>query len=960
MKTMNNVIQFRNIISYRTVMIGLFLCTFFSLINAQTHSMDVLIDSLELKYVPELYCETPEDKVISSISVMNNDQIEKNSVMSFGNILYGRIPGLHVVQANGEMGNDYPQFYVRGQHSILGSNSPLILVDGIPRDLNTLTVSEVESVSVLKDAASTALYGMDGANGVILVTTKRGLKGKTSIGFKAEFGLQSPTRLPEFYGSYDYANFYTMAEKNDGKSNYTYTQEKLDGYKNNLDNILYPNVNWIDESIRNNSPMQNYVLDLTGGNNIARFYVNLGYGKSEGIFKEIGNKTYNANNSIDRINFRSNIDINITKAFSMSVDLSGRLENLNSPYNSSASIWTNLYTFHPNAAPIYSGIGIWGGSNTYTKNPIAYINDMGYRRTHRRLLQSNIQLNYDLSALVENLSIGARAAFDNYYSVDNGYSKTFSVRQPIEYDPFSDSYVLGETIGINSNLASFGPSNENEITSTTFDIFSKYHNNFRNNSLSCMILFHADSKESYLSSADLSSSPDRRISFGGKISYGFKERYLIDLAASYAGGENFIRGRRFGFYPSIAVGWLISKEQFLNSNKAITNLKLRASTGLVGNQNIGGTLFGYRNLYTAASGSWGAGPNNSGISSGYKEAAIGNEFLTWEKAYKTDAGLDVSFWNQLHFMFNYFYEYRYDLLNSGNELIPSFLGSTFGYINYAKVASYGFESTVSWIKQFQNDLSFNTGFSVSKQNNKILRKKESSQLYDYLYTQGYPIGQRFGLICEGYYSEEDITERNITQTFGAVIPGSLKYKDINEDGVINSDDRVAIGKSSIPEWELGLNLGVNYKGIYLDLNLQACLGRDVDLRSAAPYATSPLYYDRNVSTFINQPWTAEYANNPALSGEIDFPSLTIENGTNNFQTSTFFLRNGNFLRLRSLEVGYQFPFKKINKLFLKDLRLYFRGMNLLTFDHLNGFFDPEVLEGYPVLKSYNLGVNITF
>ena len=334
--------------------------------------------------------------------------------------------------------------------------------------------------------------------------------------------------------------------------------------------------------------------------------------------------------------------------------------------------------------------------------------------------------------------------------------------------------MLGETIGINSNLASFGPSNENEITSTTFDIFSKYHNNFRNNSLSCMILFHADSKESYLSSADLSSSPDRRISFGGKISYGFKERYLIDLAASYAGGENFIRGRRFGFYPSIAVGWLISKEQFLNSNKAITNLKLRASTGLVGNQNIGGTLFGYRNLYTAASGSWGAGPNNSGISSGYKEAAIGNEFLTWEKAYKTDAGLDVSFWNQLHFMFNYFYEYRYDLLNSGNELIPSFLGSTFGYINYAKVASYGFESTVSWIKQFQNDLSFNTGFSVSKQNNKILRKKESSQLYDYLYTQGYPIGQRFGLIREGYYSEEDITERNITQKFGHVDQGSLK------------------------------------------------------------------------------------------------------------------------------------------------------------------------------------------
>lgn len=958
---MNKYIYINRLITAKLLVAGI-LMSGSMIANAQSTEVVLATDSARGPLVQEIYGKRTADLITTSISTLQNDDIEKNTVLSFGNALYGRIPGLFVKQANGEAGKDYPTLYIRGKHTFSGNNEPLVLVDGFPRDFNTLTVDEIESVSVLKDAASTALYGMDGANGVILVTTKRGMSGKTRIGFKAEFGLMTPTRLPEFYGSYDYASFYNMAEKNDGKSIYTYSQEMLDGYKNKIDNILYPDVNWIDEAIRKVSPTQNYVLDLKGGNKTARFYVNLGYSTSEGLFKEIGNKTYDANNKLNRINFRSNVDVNITKDLSMAVDLSGRLENVNASNTPSNSIWNNLYAYHPNSAPIYVAPGVWGGTNSYRNNPLAYINDTGYRRTHRRLLQTNFKLNYDLSKWVKNLQIGVRAAFDNFYSVDNGYSKTFAVQEAMSYDDITGQYDLSNPYGINSPLNDFGPSNEAEIRSNSFEGYLNHHITFGNgnHTLTSLLMLHQDSSESYQSASDLSSSPDRRVMFGAKVGYDYRNRYLVDIAASYAGGENFMRGKRFGFYPSIAGAWIISKEAFMKSVTPITFLKLRASTGLVGNQEIGGTRFGYRVLYSGAGGGWGAGVNNGGTSGGYAELAIGNPNLTWEKAYKTDAGIDLTLWNKLNVMFTYFYEYRTDILNNGNVLTPDYVGASFGYVNYGRVASRGFEATIGFNDK-KRDWEYNAALIITNVSNKILRRRETTEIYDYRYTVGYPIGQRYGLICEGFYSEDDIANRKVTQSYGKVIPGSLKYKDFNNDGVVDRNDAVAIGKDqTVPDWEFGLNLGVKYKGIYADANFQACVGRDVDLRSTAPYATSPLYYDRNVSTFIKQPWTPEAANNQALAGSIDFPSLSIENNMNNFQTSTFFLRNGNFLRLRSLEVGYELPKNLIKSVRLQAAKIYFRGMNLFTLDHLDGFFDPEVLEGYPVLKSYNVGINLTF
>ena len=365
-------------------------------------------------------------------------------------------------------------------------------------------------------------------------------------------------------------------------------------------------------------------------------------------------------------------------------------------------------------------------------------------------------------------------------------------------------------------------------------------------------------------------------------------------------------------------------------------------------------------MYESYGGGWGVGPNNAGTGGGYAESAFANPLLTWQKSLKTDVGLDFTLWNKVNVMLNYFYEYRYDILNSGSPLFPSYLGSTFGYVNYGEVASTGFEAQVGYSLQ-KKDWGIDVGFNVANHSNKVLRMREEAKNYPYLYRQGHPVGQRCGLIWEGYYSEDDVVNRGVTQSWGNVMPGSLKYKDVNGDGVVNSDDYVAIGKDSdVPRWELGMNLNVNYKGFYVAANLQAALGRTVDLRNSAPYATSPLYYDRNVSTWIKQPWTAEVANNPATAGTIDFPSLSIENNSNTFLTSTFFLRNGNFLRLRMLEVGYDMPEKWAKAIKMRSMKVYVRGMNLFTLDHLGGVFDPEVPEGYPVMKSYNVGLTFTF
>ncbi len=889
--------------------------------------------------VEMLYRSALSKDVTSSISSIQNKSLTNNSVLAFGNALFGKLPGLNLKATDGEPGDDYPSVLIRGKHSFTGTNTPIILVDGFERDFNTLSVEEVENVSVLKDAAATALYGMDGANGVLLVTTKRGIAGTASVGFKMETGVKSPTRLTKFYGSYDYARFYNMAQRNDGKSTVLYNDTQLEGYKQNKDQMLYPSVDWFAETIRDYAPSSKYILDFRGGNQVAQYYVNIGLANDEGIFKNTehndpitGKFSHSTNRNLNRINFRSNVDINVTNRLSMRLDLSGRLEDLNAPTKTTSEIFNNLYTFHPNVAPVYVSPGVYGGTNTYRNNPVAYINDQGYKETHRRYFQSNIIGRYDLSDLTKGLSVGVRASFDNYYTVTDGYSKTYGVRQVLSRNTVDTTqYNLSDLFGINSNLAVTGPGSESEKTSNNLELYTEYRRAFGAHSVGAMLMYHQDT---YIYSADF---PNKRLTYSGSLSYGFSNKYLVDFAAQYGATENFKKGSRFGFFPAISGAWILSSESFMKEITPISYLKLRASTGLVGNQNVGGTRFGYRMLY-----------NSNGT-----EQPIGNPFLTWEKSYKTDLGVDATLFNDLQMSFTYFKEYRDDILNSGDALLPSYFGNSFGYTNYGQTKSSGFEISLSKEHQYAN-WGYNCGINVGSVKNTIVRMREVFRQWDYLYSQGLPIGQRKGLIALGLFQNQAEIDAAPAQSYGKVIPGSIRYKDINGDNVINSDDNVAIGKDgTVPQFEIGFNLGANYRGFYFDTQWYASVGRDVYLRDAL-YSLAPLYGDKNVSTFVKNPWT------PETAASADFPSLSIENAANNYTpTSTYWLRNGDFLRLRNVEIGYNFSQKLISKVGLSSANIYVRGSNLLTIDHL-GYFDPEVLEGYPVMKSYNVGVNLKF
>lgn len=889
-----------------------------------------LIITTDQKKVETLYESLLMREVTSSISTINNSKISNNSVLAFGNALYGKLTGLNLSQANGEPGDDYPAMLIRGKHTFTGRNAPLVLVDGFEREMNTLSVDEVESVSILKDAASTALYGMDGANGVVLVTTKRGIEGKTDVGIKVEMGEASPMRIPRFYGSYDYARFYNQAQKNDGKTSFLYSEAQLEGYKKNQDPILFPNVDWIAESIRDKAPVKKYIIDFRGGNDIAKYYVNVGLEDSKGIFKNTehlftdeSGTSYSTNRNLQRINFRSNVDVNVSKNFKIRLDLAGRLENVNSPTISTSGIFNNLYSYHPNVSPVYVGEGVFGGTNSYRNNPVAYLNEQGYTETHRRYFQSNINATYDLSDVVKGLEIGIKASLDNFYTVTSGFDKTFAV---------VDS--TGTIFGTNGNLRNIGRTLQSEMRSTNLDLFATYNKIIAKSKIGAIFIFH---QNEYITSTAF---PNRRLSYSGKLSYGYDNKYFVNLAAQYGATENFKKGQRYGFFPAVSGAWIASDEDFMKDVSMINYLKIRASTGLVGNQNVGGTRYGYNTLY-----------NTNG-----SEQPIGNPNLTWEKAYKTDLGIDATLWKDLDISLTYFDEFRDDILNSGSSLTPAHFGNSFGYFNFGQVQSNGVEIALSSQQQF-TEWGYQFGFNATYVTNTVVRMQEITREWDYLYLQGNPVGQRFGLVAEGLFQTQEEIDNAPVQTFGKVIPGSIKYKDLNADGIINSDDYMAIGKdATVPTWNLGLNLGFNYKQFYIDANFQAAIGREVNMRSdseGAMYSIAPLYGDRNVSTYVKNPWT------PETASIADYPSLSIENAANNFATSSYWLRNGDFLRLRSLEVGYDLPKNFISWMKLKSMNLYVRGMNLLTIDHIK-YFDPEVMEGYPITKSYHIGLNVKF
>lgn len=889
------------------------------------------------------YGSFPKEEIISSVSGLSGAYIEKNSVFSLGNALYGRIPGLVVQQTLGEPESDSPTFTIRGKGTFGISNNPLVIVDGFERDMNTLPVEDIESISVLKDASATVLYGGRAANGVIIVTTKRGYEGKNRIAVNIQQGIQTPTRLPDFVSSAQYARMYNQALAGDGLAS-RFSEEDIQGFDTS-DPLYYPNVNWMDETIRKKTFATNVNTSISGGNKIGRYYVSLGFIHNNGLYKDTKQSdSYSTNNNLDRFNCRSNLDINVLDELKISLDLGGQINMKNAPVASATDIWKNLYTY-PTYIPVYTEDGVLGGTSAYPNNPVGYINEMGYSKNNDRFFQTSLKMDYDMSKLLEGLAAKAAFGYDNYYSVKDSWKKTFLVKELLGKDATTGKPVLSDDIGKNTFLEYVSPNSDIQSRRYSFNVQLDYNRSFNElHNLDVALIYHQDRLTLG------TENPYNNQSVGGRIHYNIKKKYLVELAASYSGTEAFAENYRFGFFPAVSAGWIVSDESFLKENPLITHLKLRTSAGMVGNDDVG-ERFSYRQLYTTGAG-YNMGSSNGGLP-GLVESTIANRRMTFEKSYQYEVGIDACLWDALDVSASWFKQHRTGILTSQSSTTPDFFGGILPSVNTGKANIQGFDIALNLQKE-KEKWGYRIGLNISYAKSKVLYMDEAFLPSDseYGYRKGHPVSQPFGLVALGLFQSQEEIEDSPTQQFGTVRPGDIKYKDMNNDRVINDYDIAPIGKSSFPETELGLILGGHFKGFDLQAVFQSQLGRDIYLGNA-PKIFWALKDNANISTYAQNAWSEE------TKTTADYPRLSTMDNTNNFRASSFWYKSGNFLKLRSLEVGYNFPKSVTSSLKMGQLRLFARGMNLLTFNKLKEV-DPELISGYPALQSYYLGLKVQF
>ncbi|MCK9413103.1 MAG: SusC/RagA family TonB-linked outer membrane protein [Prolixibacteraceae bacterium] len=879
----------------------------------------------------------------SSVSTVQGKVIDKNSSYSTGNSLYGLLPGLIVRQQSGEPGSEDADFRIRGNGTFGNSNYPLILVDGFEHDLNSIAVEDIESISVLKDASASILYGGRAANGVIVVKTKRGIQGKGKISVKLLGGMQRPMGLPKFVNSADYATMYNQALASDGLPA-IYSDTQIQGFRTG-DPVFYPNVDWIKELVKNSAPAAKATVTATGGNNIIKYFVSVGYLMNQGLYDHTAmHDAYSTNIKSGSIDFRSNLDVQLTSDWKLTFDMFGQINDKNSPVASTASIWNSLNSYS-STIPIYVKDALLGGTSAFPINPMGLINEQGYRDTYERYVIFNSSTEYNLRRLVKGLVAGVRFGYDNYYTVNSAWSKTFESYSVIGTDPATGGPLLSAPFGKNTALAYGNPVGDSQSRRFNIDGYLDYNTTIGSeNKLAAKLLYHQDK---LMLGAE---SPYYNESLSGLVNYNLKNRYLVEVGLSYNGCEAFKPGKRFSLFPAVSAGWILSNESFLKDNPVIGFLKLRASTGIVGRSNLG-LRFAYRDYYVG-SGSYLFGTGTS-ATGGYIEYALSNPDLTYEKSHKSEIGVESVLWKNFHFSAAYFYQKRTNIIISQSNLVPSLVGVGLQDINGGKAENRGLELSLNIDKSFK-EWGYFVGVNYTWMTSKVLYNVELPVPAgsEYYYRTGQKISQPYGLDFIGFFQSAQDIQSSPKQQFGSVKPGDMKYRDRNNDGFINQYDEGPIGNSVLPQSEFGLTLGANYKGFDIQGVFQAQMGRDIYLGSN-PNIYWPLINYAKISTYVDQPWT------DANKATANYPRLTTVSNPNNYRPSTFWYKNADFLRLRSVELGHNLPSQVTSKIKIDKVRLFVRGMNLVTLSSFT-YGDPETMVGYPAMKSINMGLNVQF
>ena len=886
-----------------------------------------------------------------AVSTVYAENIDKSSAFSIGNSLYGNVLGLTTMQSTGVVWEQMPSMYIRGLKTLNGNNGILLVVDGLERDnnwqaLKYITPEEVESVSVLRDAAALALYGYRGVNGVVNIVTKRGKYDTREINFSYDHAFNYMTRKPELADAYTYASALNEALTNDGKQ-VRYSQNELNAFKNGTSPYLYPNVNWWEEVFRDRGASDIATLSFRGGSTKMRYYTMMNLQNNRGFIKNFDtNADYSTQEKYSKANFRTNLDIDLSPKTKMQANIMGILNEFSRPGMGSDNLISKLYQLPSAAFPIRTESGLWGGNTTWGENwnPVALTEGRAYSKGHTRGLYADMSLRQDLSSLTKGLGASVRIGYDNLASYWENHTKGYKYGMASVASWENGLPIAGEEITGGKDTEMSGDSKLDwQYRAFNFQMNVDWQRQFGVHSLYSMLLY----TYKYDNAKGINNTFYRQ-NAGWYTHYGFKNRYFADFTLMASASNLLAPDHRWNVSPTVGLAWLISNEKFMQSQNVVDFLKLRASFGMLNTDNIPGN--GYWNE-TVGGGNGYPINNNFGGDGGWHEGRLASVNGTTEKAYKYNAGVDATLFKGLTLTVDGFYERRSDIWVSSDGQNSAVLGASGSYVNAGIVDSWGTEIGANYYKKMGN-VELNLGGTFTYNRSKIIEMLEEPAAYDYTRSTGNPVGQIFGLQAIGYFVDQADIDNSLPQQFGPVKTGDIKYKDMNGDKVINSDDRVAMGyNSTCPEIYYSFSLGLEWKGLGFSVQFQG-VGNYTAILSGTYY--HPLVDNTTISNYVyRNRWTPETPN-------ARFPRLTTETVDNNLQTSSLWLADRSFLKLRNCEVYYKLPSSWLNRFWVKNAKVYVRGVDLLCFDSIDQL-DPEAMNNsYPATRSIHVGLSVGF
>ena len=932
--------------------------------------------SLE-KVVVVGYGSSERENLTESVSTVSGEELEDVPTSSLGNALTGKVTGVQTIQGSGQPGGNDPTIYLRGVSSLTaGRSTPLFVVDGtVVRDATSFTrldPGNIESISILKDAAATSVYGVEGANGVIIVETKRGQRGEMKVSASTNVGMQRPTHKQELADSYTYATLYNQAQLNDGvpESQLRFSDEAIEAFRTGSDPLIYPNVDWVDYLTKPSALQSRTNINVSGGTDDVRFFLAGGFMYEDGFFRtfDVG---HDFNPNYRRYNLRANIDVDVTPTTKLSLTSSGRIGSRTRirVFGANRFLWRKVYRTPPFASAGFVDGKLTGATERYIPgnrlNTLRQFAGNGYNEFVRNALNLNLSGRQQLDVITEGLSARIKGAY-NVYFTQNKFRNSSSA----EYLPFyrtdvddeaapGDSSIVYRKLGVNNELSyneSYGRDRDWAIEARL-----NYDRDFGNHSVKGLALYKQ--RKNYYPGGRFNGVPRGLVTTVGRINYGYDNRYLLNASVGYNGSENFAEDQRFGFFPSISGAWIATNESFMEDAGLLSYLKLRASYGLVGNDRGVGRFLYREDVYNATAPGYNFGNDVPQFQGGATEGALGNPGVTWATAAKQNYGVDFRLFDgKIDASFDYFREYRGDILTTRNT-VPAHVAADLPSVNLGRVKNVGYEAQARW-KQELGDFFVSIGANASFAQNEILYQDEVARNEPYLRRTGESVGQQFGYIFDSFFTQDEIAaiesgESDIPDHPFTPDAGDLQFKDLNDDGVVNADDQKPIGYPIYPEWTFGSNMTFRWKGFDASMTWAGATNVSRELH-ANPYR-SP-FGPRGQWSLMQ--WQAENYWTPERGEDAKLPSLSIaDQRGRDTRDSDFWMRDASYIRLKNAQIGYTLDTDFLG-VGLRDARIHVRGYNLLTFTGLD-VIDPEQRANannaqYPIMKTYTMGVRLRF